>query len=90
MRWAEEVVLLREEMHRVAKFLAWQANWWVIRGCLWDAVSEEDGEGLAAYVSRQAALRSALRDKFLQAWEQIRRLESAPCHSEVDDPVSTS
>jgi hypothetical protein len=30
LRWTEELILLREEMHRVLRFLDAKADWWIV------------------------------------------------------------
>ncbi|KAJ7895585.1 hypothetical protein B0H14DRAFT_3426194 [Mycena olivaceomarginata] len=54
-RWCEEVMLLREEMRRVLRYLAWQAQWWRDRVDLRDDVTSELAAGLRGYTSKQAA-----------------------------------
>jgi hypothetical protein len=56
MRWSEEVILLREEMRRVAAFLAWEADRWMSQQSAWEGTTQEDDEGLTAYALRQAVL----------------------------------
>ncbi|KAG1817161.1 uncharacterized protein BJ212DRAFT_1576808 [Suillus subaureus] len=68
MRWAEEVGLLQEEMHRVSCFLRWHASWWstkIVERMLGTAA---DNEGLGAYACRQAQFRDDLTDCFEKKW----------------------
>ncbi|KAK7054020.1 CxC2 domain-containing protein [Favolaschia claudopus] len=67
-RWVEEVELLREEMRRVLRFLAWRALWWEQRrAVLWE-VAPEVRAGLQAYAARQAALARRMARTWREAW----------------------
>jgi hypothetical protein len=66
MRWAEEVTLLQEELHRVLCFLRWQADWWHEKGTI--SLPSRNEEGLTAYAGRQAQLRKDLADCFEKMW----------------------
>ncbi|KAJ7038551.1 hypothetical protein C8F04DRAFT_1255829 [Mycena alexandri] len=60
-RWCEEVMLLREEMRRVLRYLEWQADWWERRKTeREDQVSVGLQHGLAAYAAKQAAFHRRL------------------------------
>ncbi|KAJ6512421.1 hypothetical protein C8R45DRAFT_1206552 [Mycena sanguinolenta] len=68
-RWSEEVMLLREEMRLVLRYLAWQAAWW--RECAevervdWDAAVRE---GAHAYALKQADWHERLAAHFRLKW----------------------
>ncbi|EIW81450.1 hypothetical protein CONPUDRAFT_55555, partial [Coniophora puteana RWD-64-598 SS2] len=71
-RWSEEKELLREEMHRVLRFLEWQATWWEERVeqslANSNSILDADSEGLAAYGYWQAALRRSIAANFSCLW----------------------
>jgi hypothetical protein len=69
MRWAEEVMLLREEMRRVLRYLTWQARSWEEKKVGREGqVSAEIQSGLIAYASRQAAFHHRLAAFFKTQW----------------------
>ncbi|THU93109.1 hypothetical protein K435DRAFT_670801, partial [Dendrothele bispora CBS 962.96] len=87
-RWTEEVLLLREEMHRSLVSLAWKAQWWEDRVKI---PTEDDthAEGAAAYAYSQAAVMKALRDRFESLWDGYKTLEEVDEESdEVPKEVS--
>ncbi|KAJ7879447.1 hypothetical protein B0H13DRAFT_1472018, partial [Mycena leptocephala] len=53
-RWTEEVMLLREEMRRVVRYLGWQAEWWRARTALRQALSAQVAAGVRSYALKQA------------------------------------
>jgi len=69
LRWSEEVLLLKEEMHRVPAYFEYKASWWVERS---DAEGREASpalaEGLHAYAESQAKLLQDLAMKFNKKW----------------------
>jgi hypothetical protein len=65
------VELLQEEMRRVLTFMDWQANWWLAQGTRWQSVADDQVEGLLAYASHQAAIRTALQSHFRQMWRHV-------------------
>ncbi|KAJ6474617.1 hypothetical protein C8R47DRAFT_1221017 [Mycena vitilis] len=68
-RWAEEVMLLREEMRRVLRYLSWQARWWDERCDARDGQVEAGiGNGLTAYAARQADFHRRLATYFKTQW----------------------
>ncbi|KAK6966338.1 CxC2 domain-containing protein [Favolaschia claudopus] len=67
-RWVEEVELLREEMRRVLRFLAWRALWWEQRRVVSWEVAPEVRAGLQAYAARQAALVRRVARTWREAW----------------------
>ncbi|KAJ7065916.1 hypothetical protein B0H15DRAFT_926024 [Mycena belliarum] len=69
-RWEEEVMLLREEMKRVLRFLQWRSLWWETkRGARCGGMRAELQMGLDAYAARQAALHREIARKFKTAWD---------------------
>ena len=67
--WAEEVLLLKEEMHRVLAYLDHKASHWTILatsyGC---TVSSQLDEGLHAYAKKQAQLLQDMAQSFEMKW----------------------
>ncbi|KAJ7444055.1 hypothetical protein B0H11DRAFT_1931229 [Mycena galericulata] len=56
-RWEEEVMLLREEMRRVVRYLEWQSAWWESQAAVPESrndISLETQHGMAAYARKQA------------------------------------
>ncbi|KAK7008533.1 CxC2 domain-containing protein [Favolaschia claudopus] len=67
-RWCEEVMLLREEMRRVLRYLAWQARWWREREALRTDLFAEAAAGIKAYALKQAAWHERLAEFFRTKW----------------------
>jgi hypothetical protein len=68
-RWVEEVLLLREEMRRVLRYLSWEETTWQERaGAREDQVSREILAGMNAYASRQALLHHRIATFFKKQW----------------------
>ncbi|KAK7053548.1 CxC2 domain-containing protein [Favolaschia claudopus] len=67
-RWVEEVMLLREEMRRVLRYLDWQAEWWRGRVGLREDLPLEAMGGLKAYALKQAAWHDRLAEFFRTKW----------------------
>ncbi|KAK7045182.1 CxC2 domain-containing protein [Favolaschia claudopus] len=67
-RWCEEVMLLREEMRRVLRYLAWQAAWWRAHVSLRDDLTFATRGGLKAYALKQAAWHDRLAEFFREKW----------------------
>jgi hypothetical protein len=68
-RWVEEVLLLREEMRQVLRYLDWQARRWEDKKTGREGqVSGEVQSGLVAYASRQAAFHLRLTAFFKTQW----------------------
>ncbi|KAJ6449815.1 hypothetical protein C8R47DRAFT_999092 [Mycena vitilis] len=70
-RWEEEVELLREEMRRVLRYLAWEVETWEGRAA--EAAAREDvtagaRSGLRGYALAQAARYRELSAHFLAEW----------------------
>ncbi|KAJ7687061.1 hypothetical protein B0H14DRAFT_2654047 [Mycena olivaceomarginata] len=53
MRWSEEVMLLREEMRRVVRYLGWQTDWWRDRAEVRRRLTREVAAGVRAYALKQ-------------------------------------
>ncbi|KAG1777221.1 ZPR1 zinc-finger domain-containing protein [Suillus placidus] len=77
-RWAEEVELLQEEMRRVAEFLSWHATWWEEQAVRRTGLTAAEREGVQGYARRQAAMRRAMRDRFLALWSVVPALLQLP------------
>lgn len=78
-RWDEEVLLLKEEMERCKKTLAYEAVEWTNRAVV--EGSEAYQEGAQAYARKQAWIRRALAARFVAQWTgkpYVRRLRSRP------------
>ncbi|KAJ7215649.1 hypothetical protein C8J57DRAFT_1199378 [Mycena rebaudengoi] len=68
-RWEEEVMLLREEMRRVLRYLEWQTRWWrdqTSRRSDWDAAS---AAGAKAYALKQATWSERLGGFLRAQWD---------------------
>ncbi|KAJ7576306.1 hypothetical protein C8J56DRAFT_800426, partial [Mycena floridula] len=68
-RWSEEVLILKEEMRHVIRFLLWQEKEWNRRG----ERDDDDADvalasGLGAYTSRQADFAASTRCCFEDLW----------------------
>ncbi|KAJ6503118.1 hypothetical protein DFH09DRAFT_1252002 [Mycena vulgaris] len=68
VRWTEEVLLLREEMRRVLRYLVWQSGWWLERRASRTDVSEAVAAGMHAYACKQAAWHDRLGGFFRTKW----------------------
>ncbi|KAJ7876671.1 hypothetical protein B0H14DRAFT_2501281 [Mycena olivaceomarginata] len=68
-RWSEEVMLLREEMRRVLRYLSWQATWWRERAELRTDWSVAVGAGARAYTLKQADWHDRLAVYFRLKWD---------------------
>ncbi|KAJ7028878.1 hypothetical protein C8F04DRAFT_1265444 [Mycena alexandri] len=69
VRWTEEVLLLREEMRRVLRYLAWQAGWWREQVGLRSDWTAEVEDGARAYACKQAAWHERLAGYFRTKWD---------------------
>ncbi|SJL10440.1 uncharacterized protein ARMOST_13826 [Armillaria ostoyae] len=69
-RSSKEVLLLREEMRCVLKFLEWRGQWWQERQVARN-VEGDDGlaEGLASYAREQEVLQTGLMQSFEALWK---------------------
>ncbi|KAJ7617538.1 hypothetical protein DFH06DRAFT_1145211 [Mycena polygramma] len=68
VRWEEEVLLLREEMRRVLRYLDWEAETWRQRAIVREDESPELRHGLSAYALRHEAMYRVLGEFFRQEW----------------------
>ena len=67
-RWEEEVVLLQEEMRRVAQFLEWRAGDWFAKADLRTGAAAVVRVGLSAYANKQGSIFHNLAVRFSQRW----------------------
>ncbi|KAJ6462537.1 hypothetical protein C8R45DRAFT_1064445 [Mycena sanguinolenta] len=67
-RWCEEVVLLREEMRRVLRYLDWQSRWWREREEPRMDLPAAGAAGLRAYALKQAAWHDRIAAFFRTTW----------------------
>ncbi|KAJ7429660.1 hypothetical protein B0H11DRAFT_2265147 [Mycena galericulata] len=74
LRWEEEVLLVREEMRRVVRYLQWQALWWEKRIDARKDASREVAAGARAYARKQAALHRRLATHFHATWNTPARV----------------
>ncbi|KAJ7035417.1 hypothetical protein C8F04DRAFT_955058, partial [Mycena alexandri] len=85
-RWEEEVLILREEMRRVLRYLEWQYAWWLARVSVREGEHAELRAGLAAYARRQADMYKGLEQHFREAWSQsIGSIAATMVTEEVED-----
>ncbi|PPQ97896.1 hypothetical protein CVT26_013070 [Gymnopilus dilepis] len=68
-RAREEVMLLKEEMQRVLKYLGWKADWWRQRVAMRTGVAPELKEGIQAFALTQADTQDALASHFKKIWD---------------------
>ncbi|KAJ7884181.1 hypothetical protein B0H14DRAFT_2564560 [Mycena olivaceomarginata] len=68
-RWLEEVMLLREEMWRVLRYLDWQAAWWRERAELRMDWTRAVAAGACAYALKQADWHHRLAGYFRLKWD---------------------
>ncbi|KAJ7887149.1 hypothetical protein B0H13DRAFT_2342514 [Mycena leptocephala] len=95
LRWEEEVLLVREEMRRVVRYLDWQASWWQDHVEARPDATPEVQAGTRAYALKQAHLYSNLATHFQDTWTKpgavitCRVLAGAPADdlegAELDD-----
>ncbi|KAJ7446844.1 hypothetical protein B0H11DRAFT_1745358, partial [Mycena galericulata] len=70
LRWEEEVLLVREEMRRVVRYLDWQVAWW--EGMI---DSRQDAaprvrEGANAYARKQVWVHRRIAEHFQMTWDR--------------------
>ncbi|KAJ7107965.1 hypothetical protein C8R46DRAFT_1240677, partial [Mycena filopes] len=68
-RWEEQVLILREEMRRVLRYLEWQAAWWIARAAPRSTATPLQA-GLEVYARQQAHTYTELRLYFESEWSQ--------------------
>ncbi|KAJ7024932.1 hypothetical protein C8F04DRAFT_1269809 [Mycena alexandri] len=92
-RWEEEVMLLREEMRRVLRYLGWQATWWREHvSARTDNLSPDIAAGIHAYALQQGDLHERLAAFFKAKWnmpaltaaQRLVALEEAAEDEEAD------
>ncbi|KAJ7235750.1 hypothetical protein C8J57DRAFT_1088624, partial [Mycena rebaudengoi] len=67
-RWDEEVLLLREEMRRVLRYLEWQARWWRDQGSRRNDLDMATAAGVDSYALKQASWCMRLGGFFRSQW----------------------
>lgn len=74
-RWAEEVVLIKEEIRRVLQYHEHRALWWEERRDGGVAISSSHAEGIAAYAHDQANLHRKMAAHCIEVWGGIEERE---------------
>ncbi|KAJ7813724.1 hypothetical protein B0H14DRAFT_3477608 [Mycena olivaceomarginata] len=69
VRWSEEIMLLREEMRRVLRYLAWQGAWWQACVALRSDLTGRIAAGVQAYALKQADWHDRLSEFFCTKWD---------------------
>lgn len=82
--WAEDLLLVQEEMRRVLETFKYQANWWENQNGRRTGISSEVIEGLSAYACKQASLRRALHSSFFSLWSNAPELASLTKGAEIE------
>ena len=72
-RWAEEVDLILEEMHRTLLFFKWKARWWRGLVGLQENASGEVCQGVDAYSLKQADLLEQRVKSYAKDWLLVLR-----------------
>ena len=75
----EEVMLLKEEMNHVLKYLEWKSEWWKQRADTRADLTKDFTKGIRAYAQDQADVQTALRSHFRRLWE-------APLQTSTENP----
>ncbi|KAF7335584.1 CxC2 domain-containing protein [Mycena venus] len=68
-RWEEEVMLLREEMRRVLRYLEWQARWWRDQASRRSDLDAVAAAGAKAYALKQATWSERLHGFLRAQWD---------------------
>ncbi|KAF6746959.1 hypothetical protein DFP72DRAFT_822360 [Ephemerocybe angulata] len=72
-RWAEEVLLLEEEMRRTLDFFAYKAEWWLARkASTIGGLTCDYDEGFSAYAHSQSAVYQTLWKECDRQWREGR------------------
>jgi hypothetical protein len=66
----EEVVLLKEEMRRVRRYLEWEASVWEEWATGWPDLKWDIEPGVIAYAHRQAHWRRVMLKSFVDKWDK--------------------
>ncbi|KAJ7430144.1 hypothetical protein B0H11DRAFT_2166577 [Mycena galericulata] len=74
LRWEEEVLLVREEMRRVIRYLDWQAAFWEERAEKRPDATRQVQAGAKAYARKQAWVHRRIAAHFQQTWNTPARL----------------
>ncbi|KAJ7473868.1 hypothetical protein B0H11DRAFT_1918683 [Mycena galericulata] len=91
-RWEEEVMLLREEMRRVVRYLDWQSAWWDTQAATADTrsdISSATQQGMSAYARKQSRVHSDLaafykRELSQSAGDTVTSVLAAPQEDGAD------
>ena len=83
-RAREEVMLLKEEMNRVLKYLEWKSEWWRRRADARSGLSKDLAEGVRAYAQDQADIQAALCMHFRRLWEAPLQTSDESASSDDD------
>jgi len=84
-RAREEVMLLKEEMNRVLKYLEWKSEWWRQRADARPGLTKDLTEGLRAYAHDQADIQTALRVHFRKLWDAPLQTSEENAPGDDDD-----
>lgn len=92
-RWAQEKVLLQEEIRRVLRFFEWRSSWWLDQRHRRKDEHASVLRELAAYAEKQAAVYNRLAAKFAGMWLPFLELQGirpdwTSRYTEVDNPTS--
>lgn len=68
-RATEEVMLLKEEMSRVLKYLEWKGDWWMSRSQARPDESPELREGISVFAIKSSKIQLELRESFRKLWD---------------------
>lgn len=87
-RWAEEVLLLTEEMRRVIAWFDAKSLWWLNQRSRRLDVSPETAAGLTAYALKQSVMYQDLAKSFGTHWAPLLRQNSIPiewplCYTDI-------
>jgi hypothetical protein len=81
----EEVMLLKEEMNCMLKYLEWKSEWWRQRADTRLGLTKDLTEGLRAYAHDQADVQTALRVHFCKLWDAPLRTSEENAPGDDDD-----
>ena len=84
-RAREEVMLLKEEMNRVLKYLEWKSEWWRQRADTRSGLPKDLAEGVRAYAQDQADVQTALRIHFRRLWDTPLQTSEENAPGDDDD-----
>lgn len=84
-RAREEVMLLKEEMNHVLKYLEWKSEWWRQHADARPGLMKELTEGIRAYAHDQANVQTALRIHFCSLWDTPLQTSEENAPGDNDD-----